>query len=387
MFGLRQPAGKVVRSVLVGLYFLGTPLALLAGLELYLKHRKSEAPVAVKGVERAVRLREHPPGSVLIEEPDPAFLRASAQNVEPKRYLLRIDRDGFIMPSRRHDEPDITLVFLGGSTTECVLVEEDLRFPALAGELLARKSGLKVNAFNGGKSGNNSLHSINVLLNKVIPLDPQVVVMMHNINDLVVLLLERSYWNAHPRRSPVFTVRNARMSDLVRAKLDAWIPHTMRTIAAFSSGGPAVRGREDEFAHKRGRSIPVDRDAMLREFEMNLNTFIALCRARRITPVLMTQAHRMTDDPDAFIAGLMEPMERDYGIASNAFKALYDAFNDRIRAVGRKQGVLVIDLDRRIPKTGEYLYDLVHFHDKGSAYAADIISSELLPLVARRIQQ
>lgn len=379
-----RTARSVVRTALFIVYSLAIPLALIAGLEWYLMHRDTGEPVATQGIERAIRLREHAPGSVLIEEPDAVFLKVSAQNVSRKKYLLRIDEDGFIMPSRRYAVPDATIVFLGGSTTESVLVEEDLRFPALTGELLSRKSGLRVNSYNGGRSGNNSLHSINVLMNKVIPLSPEAVVMMHNINDLVVLMLEKSYWNAHPRRSPVFAVRGRpRMRDVVRAQLNDRIPHTMQALGSLSSRGPAVRGGADEFALKRGTKITPNRKSMLHEFELNLRTFIELCRIRGITPVLMTQAHRLTDDPDEFITKLMQPMERDYGISYDEFKALYNAFNDAIRAMGRKSGVLVIDLDRLVPKTGNYIYDLVHYHDEGSTYVAQIISRELLPIVLR----
>ena len=54
---------------------------------------------------------------------------------------------------------------------------------------------IKINTYSSGVSGNNSMHSINILLNKILPLDPQVVVMMHNWNDLIVLLYEGGYWN------------------------------------------------------------------------------------------------------------------------------------------------------------------------------------------------
>lgn len=382
--GNEPRAKRMIRSVLIIVYSLAIPLALIAGMELHFKHRSSGTLSAKKGIERAIRLREYPPGSIKIEEPDPVLLQAS-QNLIRRKYVLRIDENGFIMPSRTYDDPDLTVVFLGGSTTECMFVEEELRFPALTGEILSRESGLKVNSYNGGRSGNNSLHSINILMNKVIPLDPQIVVMMHNINDLVDLMLEKSYWNTHPRRSPVFTVRRApTIGEAVRARVHDWIPHTMMAIGSLSSRGLAVHINKDEFADKRGTQITIDRKTMLHQFELNLRTFIELCRIRSITPVLMTQAHRLTENPDAFIMKLMLPMQRDYGIGYDDFKGLYDAFNDRIRAVGKMSGVAVIDLDRSVPKTGGYMHDLVHYHGEGSTYAAQVISRALLPLVRKK---
>ncbi len=77
------------------------------------------------------------------------------------------------------------------------------RFPYLAGRLLEQQTHLKVNSYNAGRSGNNSLHSLNILLNKVVNLKPDIVVMMHNINDLAILMYEKTYWNTNPSRSPI----------------------------------------------------------------------------------------------------------------------------------------------------------------------------------------
>ena len=60
---------------------------------------------------------------------------------------------------------------------------------------------------------------------------------------------------------------------------------------------------------------------------------------------------------------------------------MYDLFNETIREVGRKNGVTVIDLARGVPPDKEHLYDLVHFNDAGSRYAARIIAAQLKPLV------
>ncbi len=77
---------------------------------------------------------------------------------------------------KKYARPDLSLVFLGGSTTECMFMEEENRFPYVVGTILERATGKKINAYNGGLSGNNSLHAIDLLINKVIPLKPRVVV-------------------------------------------------------------------------------------------------------------------------------------------------------------------------------------------------------------------
>jgi hypothetical protein len=104
-----------------------------------------------------------------------------------KPYRVRTDTRGFLLPYNRYEKPDLTLIFLGGSTVACIYMEEASRFPYLVGNRLEKATGKKVTSINSGVSGNNSLHCLDILLNKIVPLKPDVVVMMENINDLVLI--------------------------------------------------------------------------------------------------------------------------------------------------------------------------------------------------------
>ena len=74
-------------------------------------------------------------------------------------------------------------MFLGGSTTETVVVSEELRFPALVSTLLEER-GRRVNTLNAGKSGLSTQDSLNLLLNHIVYDDPDIAVMMHAANDI-----------------------------------------------------------------------------------------------------------------------------------------------------------------------------------------------------------
>src|SRR4030042_1745628 len=161
-------------------------------------------------------------------------------------------------------QPHLTLVFLGGSTVACIYVEEENRFPYLVCNLLAQKTGKRITSINSGVGGNNSLHSLDILLNKLVPVRPDVVVMMHNINDLVALIFERTYWSKNPSRA---------------------------AIVNFS-------------------------------FYKDLTGFKALatlCRARRITPVLMTQFNRYRPNPDPKVLKVMQGYQAESGIPVSEF--------------------------------------------------------------------
>jgi len=352
--------------------------------------RKNHGLINPTGIQRAIKLREFNPlyRDVLI--PSQEALRMSDGLVQ-KPYVLRVDRQGFIMPAKIHDHPDLIIAFLGGSTTECVYVDEDNRFPYLAGRLLEGQTHLKVNSYNAGRSGNNTLHCLNVLLNKVVNLKPDIVVLMENINDLAILMYEKTYWNNHPSRSPLiekppnFKTVAKDLEQTFHLARDLTFPNLYRELKQLSPFGHPGKG--DEFHGVRGKKITIDQELLVREFSLNLQTFINICRAREITPVLMTQASRLTESPDPLIQKLMRSLEINQGITYADFKGAFDRLNQTIRDVGAKNQVLVIDLAREIPPVKENIADVAHFNDRGSRLVAARIAAGLTPVIRPRLKK
>lgn len=343
--------------------------------------------------QRAIVLREYRPLFSDFINPYNEIPAEESDGLREKSYRLRIDKDGFIEPSARHGRPDLSLVFLGGSTTECLYVEEAHRFPYLAAVQLEKQTGLKINAYNAGRSGNNSLHSLDILLNKAIPLSPRLVMFMHNINDLTILLYEKSYWSNHPSRKVIQDInKEINLRNLLRIWRDRWIPRLARAVSDLNlrvksyfktRAGSAVQ--EDEFAHMRGKQLSVDKAALLEQFRMNLQTFIGICRGRKITPVLLTMANRLKADPDPIVQKtFIKRMGRRSGIGYQQYKDLFDSFNEAIRDKAKENGVLLIDLAALVPQESQYIYDVVHFNESGCEKAAQIIADKLRPLLLTR---
>ena len=331
--------------------------------------------------KRHIRLREYQPNTGLYLFPQSVGIRDLLQK---DRYLLRIDKDGFIMPSQVHAKPDAVVVFLGGSTTACLFVEEENRFPYVAGRLLEQDTGLKVNALNAGRSANNSLNSINNLWNNAMRFKPDVAVMMHNNNDLVVLMYEKSYWNTHKYRSPIEEVKPSiirNLEDSVHLFRDLTIPNLYWGIKGlFKSFKPPP----DEFANVRGKKTVIDPPFLEREYRKNLLTFINICRAQGVEPVLMTMASRFKEKSDPVLAEQMRQHWEPQQVRFEDFKAVFDRFNQINRELGAENGVKVIDLAAKVPQEKEYIYDTMHYNDQGSRLAGRIISAEIKPILMAR---
>jgi hypothetical protein len=358
------------------------------GAEKLLAHINHTRNLVLFTERRYINLREILPGIDTVDVPPDRAVRDSDGLVQ-KPYRVRTDARGFMLPYTRYDQPDLTLVFLGGSTVACIYVEEENRFPYLVGNLLAEKTGKRITSLNSGVGGNNSLHSLDILLNKLIPVQPDVVVMMHNINDLVALIYDGTYWSQNPTRSAIvgfsFYKNLTGLKALTTLARDLYIPnlHAATRVLSREIFGKKVKDQDDEFAHVRGKKLTVDEAAIRNEFKMNLQTFINLCRARKITPVLMTQFNRYKADPDPKVLKAMQGFQADSGIPVGKFIELYAGFNQAIREVGKENGVLVIDLAALIPQDKQYMYDVVHLNTRGSELAAQLISERLEPLAAR----
>lgn len=339
-----------------------------------------------EGIKRYIKLREYPPLYAAKFIPTADDL-SQADSLVKREYQFRVDANGFVMPSKIHDQPDLTIIFLGGSTTVCHYVEEENRFPYLVGRLLEKETGFKVNSYNSGVGGNYSLHSLNILVNKGIPLKPDIAVMMHNINDLAILMYEQSYYCAAFKKGATANIVEIKPPALTaKTIIEALIPNVYKGLKDLEKNlrrtfWPKRPSPEDELHNLSGKKISIDKATILKEFAMNQQTFINICRARNIIPVLMTMENRFKKVPDPLIAKLTKKMEEQQGITYGAYKEIFDLFNQTIRDLGAQNKVLVVDLASKVPPEKEYMYDPVHFTDKGSRLAAQIISADLSPMV------
>ena len=354
--------------------------------DLYFKNKFSNDNVGYKnkGIKRDIRLREGRPFADLYIIPNDDIIGRS-DNLEQKPYIHRYDENGFLLPNNGYENPDAEIYFLGGSTTMCSFNEETARFPYLCGKLLSEKTGKKINTYNAAHSNNNSLHSINILLNKIIPQKPDKVVMMHNCNDFCTLSTYENYWNNNSRDlAPLFETPAPRKPFLsMLVSLKDWLFPSLYTAVekAVSGKKTTASGISKKKKAYMGDGYYVDL------FSKNLELFIAMCRAENIEPVLMTQAHRLLEKPEpavqkyyGFMAG---PYEHQVPLSYAQFRNLELIFNETIRKVGAAEKVMVIDLEKNIPAQKEYMYDPYHLTDKGCEMAAAIISDSLAaPMLA-----
>lgn len=388
--------------LVIGVFF-AIGLIVLENLDLFppdpLLARNVDKNAPPKLVARHIRLKEHLPGQSRDITPPDRYM-AGTDTLEQRPYHFETDSDGFIAPSRPYAEPDIEIAFLGGSTTETLYVDPDVRFPYLVSKKLEDALGISVNAINSGVSGNHSMHSNFILMSKILPLQPDFAVMMHAGNDVGTLMQLGSYWNENPHRSIIIREtldpkRLVSISQSFKSFLYASFPNTVRAIKntwKTISGNILIPPEdedlpppeEDEFAAVRDKKIELATERFLSDFRKSLRTFVDICRDWEITPVLMTQANRLTETPDRLSLRAIKRLKKQ-GLSYDVMREVNLKFQQAIRDVAGEKDVLLIDLHQLVPQTNVYMYDGMHYNNKGSVSVADIISQALITPVKVRL--
>ena len=292
----------------------------------------------------------------------PKELTANRSGKVRSTYAVDVDEFGFIEPSIIHKDPDVEIVFLGGSTTECLYVTPELRFPYLAGRMLEDRLGLKINSINAAKSGNNTMISLLMLAGKILPRRPDYIVLMHNINDLSLLTNNDSYWvDGLP-----YTILRTRERSLVTLWTDfrdMTIPYTWRAISrAFDRLSLLISPASAETV-SQATAPHINRTKL---FENALRGFVRFARAWQMEPILMTQ--------------VILPSEMELTATSLSVPELvaaHESFNDVVRRVASTDGVSLIDLASAQEWGPAHIYDAMHFNDDGAKAVARLVAEKM----------
>lgn len=153
---------------------------------------------------RVIRLKEWGSNTRTFKRPSEKQFQVATSALKDKSFPLNTDKNGFIINSYTENELERkkTLVLLGDSFVESLFVDEELRINSIVEKFLK-----DFRVLNGGYSGATSLHILNIIINKVIPLNPDYVVFFLPTNDQRVQRLDNGYWNSDARLSPLVPLR------------------------------------------------------------------------------------------------------------------------------------------------------------------------------------
>ena len=298
------------------------------------------------------------------------------------------DEQGFLLPKPKHEDPDIVLAFLGGSTTYLAEVQPEDRFHYLVGVSLEKRLNIKVNSLNAGVSGGDTSHSINTLYNKVLAQKPDYVLIMHAANDLHRLLVFDEYFNSDSIRHNVelkYTFGNS-----LRYFKNRYFPHTYLAIRPFLNYLPVWAEIandkltvewsevEDEWEKHIDDHLVFDEALILKQFRFAQLTAVTMAKSWGVKPILLIQPNlhkNLLASDVSFQQEFYDGMKNKWGLSFEEYQSIYKKFLQVVRDVAKDTDVQIVDLDQEIPSSPTYFADILHINTTGSKMVAELITN------------
>jgi lysophospholipase L1-like esterase len=288
---------------------------------------------------------------------------------------------GFRGPDPPRDfSTHLTIVTVGGSTTECVNLTDGRTWSdELQRRLEQSIPGVWVN--NAGIDGQSTFGHLVLLRSVIVPLKPKVAIFLVGANDVGL---------AH---SNTFDLGTIPTGSRLRRLQNAIVAHSEVANVALNLAR-AARARERGFGHSEVDLTKIEdwaiddehvtrvigqHRAHLEGYAARLKEIDALTRAAGIEPVWLTQPALYGETTDV-TTGVDLARVKVNGRGNGRLEwRLLELHNDVLRAVARADGVQVIDLAREVPKDSKYFYDFLHFTNEGAARVGAIVASHLAP--------
>lgn len=302
----------------------------------------------------------------------------------------------------------LTVVCVGGSTTECMMLSDGTDWPAImAGRLTPGFPGLWVN--NAGLDGHSTFGHTLLVQDYLSKLHPKVAVFLVGRNEL---------WNNRPNhfdrataagRRPissgatvmVWLAERSRVASMIlnlaryrEAVRHGQVYFGLRTAKDYSFALRYTRGMVRSWSNGPRLAPDLARtEALLAEHTMRfigpyrerLTTLVRLSRAANIEPVLVTQpvlpGFVPLDAPEQ--ADALASAEVVRGVDGRSFRALMDLYNRTLLECAQAEKVPAIDLAACLPRRLAYFYDDSHFTRAGAEAAGNILAAGLAPILEK----
>jgi lysophospholipase L1-like esterase len=300
----------------------------------------------------------------------------------------------------------LRVIALGGSTTECLYLDQSKTWPALLERALDERDA-RVRAWvgNAGRSGHTLRENILQLeeLGRSMP-RIDVVLVLPGINDLSKRLAQGDAYDpdmlsrAEGREAlmhSAFSVHPLSAdTDAPMYKRTALWRLASRIRRRFEAGSQSVLGENAHVydvwrAHRRGATRWIDAlpdlSRALEEYKRNLEQLVDIAEQARARIVLATQPMLWRADLPASTQELLwmggtGDFQHEAGMAYYTLPALIEGmrrYNDVVRAVARERHVECVDLASQFDGDTSVFYDDCHFTEAGARRVADAWASVL----------
>lgn len=326
------------------------------------------------------------------------FLQNTPRPNDARQHINRWGFRGDDLDQEKSDDTFRVFMF-GGSTVFCGTVPfEESHCRILEKRLRAAYPHFHIEVQNLGADWHTTEHDTLKLLFYGQDFSPDLVITFHGINDLVRSLTPDMFGDG-PYRSDYRHYLGPAANLVTGGRKVPWslvAGHwcsdlRFDQIRIAGPDGQGLGGVRTSFVPK-ARPVAIAEWPSLAAFERNLRDFVAIARSKRMEVLLATQPSLYREDlTEAQRQLLVFPLTHYFNGQRPSLHSMIDGmrrFNDATRRLAGDLGVELVDLERQMPKTTDYMYDDVHYTRSGNemvagAFAEQIIESRVIDRVMR----
>jgi len=342
---------------------IATPLMGAGLLYLYYRIRTGRSSVSSAAVLLGTLIL-----MALIGYPVISHIYYSRHSIEQRNQYhpyLQLAPRKFQSEQHNSTEEPYRIFCLGGSTTEFT-DSRGVGWPARVGnQLSAGISGRPVNVYNLGRQWYTTQHTLYNYITNLRFHRPDVIVVMHAINDLMHNA-DFSYYSAGKFQDDYRHFHGPVYRLIRRPTFPAYVVQVLGEI----------------WYHQSREIVTTDLFPGLRSFERNLRTLIEVAQIDSVPVVLLTQPYlykdSMTAEEQSALVMIGEAVGPDKEWDIQTARRGMEQYNDVIRRLAREKGLVLVDLEKEIPKSLEFLFDDVHYQRVAFDKIGELVANRLL---------
>jgi len=278
----------------------------------------------------------------------------------------------------------LTVITVGGSTTECHFLNDDRTWPYLLGERLT-DSFVRCWLNNAGLDGHTTFGHTVLLNDHIKQMRPKVVVFLIGVND--VELESPSFHDRLKMRGGYadlkhYIFQNSEVLNLGLNLVRGWraqkFNNTTSKMLVLDSSLKRVLP-ESVMAARLAAQAP-----FLAAYRTRVEGLADTCAAWGILPVFVTQPNLFgmgRDEQTGVDLALFPCKPNDSTLNGKLMWEILERYNDVVRSIGAEKRLPVIDLARMMPKRSAYFYDMSHFTNQGAEEVANLVAGGLIPVL------
>ncbi len=279
-------------------------------------------------------------------------------------------------------EKYISIVAVGGSTTQCITITEGKTWTDILDTLLKKRyDNIWIN--NAGLDGHSTFGHVIMLRDYISNINPRMVLFLIGANDIE--RKDLSAFDAEQIRGTLFT-------DSFKGLIKS-ISSYSETTSLMLNMYRFIRAKSRGLVHHEINMELIRKETSLKEaeeiLEENRTFYIPLYRSRVLRLINLTQ--EMGSDPILITQPSLFGMELEKSIQNNSSKIhvndllwqRLELYNDVLRDISLSEDVFLIDLAKDMPKSTGFFYDGFHFTNKGAQFVGNYIHDVLKPLIEK----